>query len=62
MRYFTKVHDFYKSKEWKQLKQILMNERLNENGELICEHCGKPILHTYDCIPHHFQIPLTLKC
>lgn len=61
MRYFTKVHDFYKSKEWKQLKQILMNERLNENGELICEHCGKPILHTYDCIPHHFQIPLTLE-
>ena len=61
MKYFNKVHDFYKSKEWKQLKEILMSERRNENGELLCEHCGKIILHTYDCIPHHYKIPLSLE-
>lgn len=61
MRYFTNVHDFYNCKEWKTLKQILMQERTNENGELICEYCGKPMLHTYDCIPHHYKIPLTLE-
>lgn len=61
MRYFTKVHDFYKSKEWKQLKQILMEKRRNEYGELICEHCGLPIMATYDCIPHHYKIPLTIE-
>lgn len=61
MRYFTKVDDFYKCKEWRQLKEILMNERVNENGELICEYCKRPILHTYDCIPHHYKIPLTLE-
>lgn len=60
MKFFTKVHDFYKSKEWGQLKQILKDERLNENGELLCEHCGEPILHNYDCIPHHYKIPLTI--
>ena len=61
MRYFTKVHDFYKCNEWKKLKQILMQERVNEKGELLCEHCGKPIFHTYDCIPHHYKIPLSLE-
>lgn len=61
MRHFNKIIDFYKSKEWKQLKEILMDERLNEDGELLCEHCGKPMLHTYDCIPHHYKIPLSLE-
>lgn len=61
MRYFTKVKDFYNSKEWKQLKEILMIKRRNQNGELICEHCNEPILHTYDCIPHHYKTPLTIK-
>lgn len=35
-----------------------MIERLNENGDIICEHCGKPIVNAYDCIRHH-KIPLT---
>lgn len=61
MRYFTKVHDFYNSKEWNQLKEILMFERRNGEGELLCEHCGLPMLHKYDCIPHHYKIPLTLE-
>ena len=28
-------------------------ERVNQNGELICEYCGKPITRAYDCIAHH---------
>lgn len=28
-------------------------ERVNEDGQLICWHCGKPITDKYDCIGHH---------
>ena len=26
---------------------------MNDNGELICWHCGKPIINKYDAIAHH---------
>ena len=45
--------DLYHSKEWQQLRNQLMLERTNENGELLCEKCGRPILKRYDCIAHH---------
>ena len=44
---------FYKSKQWEKLIEQLKIERINDNGELICEHCGKPIVKKYDCIGHH---------
>lgn len=44
---------FYKSKKWEKLLKVLKMERLNENGELICFHCGKPITRQYDAIGHH---------
>ena len=44
---------FYKSKEWVNLLKVIKNERVNEDGELICWHCGKPITKAYDCIGHH---------
>lgn len=47
------ISDFYKSKPWVNLMQVIRMERMNENGEIICEHCGKPIVHKYDCIGHH---------
>lgn len=50
--------NFYKSKEWEKLIAVLKLERVNENGEVICEHCGKPIHKKYDCIGHH-KIELT---
>lgn len=50
--------NFYKSKEWEKLIAVLKLERVNENGEVICEHCGKPISRKYDCIGHH-KIELT---
>ena len=44
---------FYRSKEWQRFRQNLINERTDENGQIICAHCGKPILKRYDCIGHH---------
>lgn len=49
------LDNFYKSKQWEELRARLMLERLNEHGELICEHCGQPISKAYDCIGHHKQ-------
>lgn len=45
--------DFYRQANWIKLRKILMHERVNEEGLLICEHCGKPILKDYDAILHH---------
>lgn len=52
------LYDFYRSKQWQQLLVILRNERVNSDGFIICEHCGKPIVKAYDCIGHH-KIELT---
>lgn len=46
-------NNFYKSKEWKKLIEYLKLKRVNEEGELICEHCKKPIVKKYDCTVHH---------
>lgn len=52
------LDNFYKSKEFVGLREVLMNQRVNEKGQLICAHCGQPILKKYDCIAHH-KIELT---
>lgn len=44
---------FYRSKEWEQLRSSLRLERVNNYGDVICEHCHKPITKSYDCIAHH---------
>lgn len=45
--------DFYRSPAWVNLMQTLRIERVNADGQLICEYCGKPITRKYDCIGHH---------
>lgn len=50
---YRDLKSFYRSKEWESLKQCLMFERANENGDVICAECGKPIFKAYDCIGHH---------
>ena len=55
---FKDRFSFYRSREWRKLLDTIKIERLNENGELICEHCGKPITRAYDAIGHH-KIELT---
>ena len=52
------LYNFYRSKEWINLLKLLRNERINSEGYIICEHCGKPIVKAYDCIGHH-KIELT---
>ena len=52
------LYNFYRSKEWVSLLQVIRNSRLNAEGYNICEHCGKPIVRAYDCIGHH-KIHLT---
>ena len=52
------LYNFYRSKEWTSLLQIIKLERVDANGNIICAHCGKPIVRAYDCIGHH-SIELT---
>lgn len=49
---------FYQSKTWVKLTKIIRQERINDNGEIICDYCKKPITKAYDCICHH-KIALT---
>ena len=60
MKLITNLKDFYRTDEWEQLMEILKLERVNEEGDLVCEHCGQPIIEKYDCIGHH-KIELTLE-
>lgn len=46
---------FYRSKQWEKLLRTLRMERLTEDGQIICEYCGKPIVRAYDLIGHHKQ-------
>lgn len=52
------IKSFYHSEKWRGLIANLKLERVDEKGQLICEHCGKPIVKSYDCIGHH-KIALT---
>lgn len=52
------LYNFYRSKEWTNLLAVIKNSRINGEGNIICEHCGKPIIKAYDCIGHH-KIELT---
>jgi hypothetical protein len=47
------LDNFYKSKQWQKLLEVIKLERVNEDGQLICWHCGKPIVDKYDAIGHH---------
>lgn len=52
------LSSFYTSRPWVNLVKQLRIERVNDNGLLLCEHCGRPIVRAYDCIGHH-KIELT---
>ena len=52
------LYTFYKSREWEGLLKIIKQERVNADGYLICEQCGRPMLKAYDVIGHH-KIELT---
>lgn len=53
------LSEFYRSKEWVNLRSIIINERINpSDGFIYCSYCNKPILKPYDLIAHH-EIELT---
>ena len=60
MKWLTTPHELYISSEFRQLRQQLMQERVDTEGNIICAHCGKPILRDYECIAHHV-IEVTLS-
>lgn len=45
--------EFYRSGKWRKLVTSLQLARAGQDGELRCAHCGKPIVHKYDCVGHH---------
>lgn len=47
------LYNFYRSREWENLLKVLKLQRADSHGNIICEHCGKPIVRAYDCIGHH---------
>ena len=47
------LYNFYRSDQWENLLKILKLERIDSQGNIICAHCGKPIVKAYDCIGHH---------
>lgn len=49
------LSDFYKSKEWEKLIEILKLERVDSSGQIICGYCGGVISKKYDCIGHHME-------
>ena len=44
---------FYKSKEWQRFRDVVIADRLTEDGYTIDEVTGKPIVNAYDIILHH---------
>lgn len=50
---FNDRYSFYRSKEWRDLLTHIKQTRLDDNGQIICEYCGKPIVKAYDIIGHH---------
>lgn len=52
------LYTFYRSREWEGLLKVIKQERVNADGYLICEQCGRPMLRAYDVIGHH-KVELT---
>lgn len=44
---------FYRSKEWRKFRQIVIQERTKDDGFVYDEETGEPILKGYDIILHH---------
>jgi len=49
------LYNFYRSDAWEKFLTALKNDpkRMDSMGNIICAHCGRPIVKKYDCIGHH---------
>lgn len=52
------LYEFYHSKEWEKFREIVIAERMTDEGLILDEVTGKPITKRYDIILHH-KIHLT---
>lgn len=52
---YTNLSNFYKSREWEEFSKVIRAQRVNDKGDLVCEHCGKIIVNPYDAICHHVK-------
>ena len=55
---FNNLFEFYRSEEWQRFREIVIAERVREDGFVYDEITGKPIVKAYDIILHH-EIELT---
>lgn len=55
---FKDLSDFYSSDEWRSFRDIVIDERMKEDGFVYDEVTGKQIVKAYDIILHH-KIELT---
>lgn len=49
------LSSFYHSKEWENLSKLIRAQRVNSQGDLCCEDCGRVILKPYEAICHHVE-------
>lgn len=52
------LYEFYHTKEWEKFREIVIAERMTDDGLILDEVTGKPITKRYDIILHH-KIHLT---
>lgn len=55
---FHDLSDFYRSDEWRSFRDVVIGERMKDDGYVYDEVTGKPIVKAYDIILHH-KIELT---
>ena len=53
------LKEFYHTRKWKEFARLIKLERADDDGNIICDYCGKPIASSYDCIAHHCNTYLT---
>ena len=52
---FNNLSSFYRSKEWENLSKLIRLQRVDSNGDLRCEDCGRVIINKYEAICHHVE-------
>ena len=55
---FNNLFEFYRSTEWSRFREVVISERIKEDGHIYDEVTGQPIIKAYDIILHH-KIELT---
>lgn len=52
---FNSLFEFYRSREWERFREIVIGERMRDDGFVYDDITGKPIVKAYDIILHHIE-------